>query len=209
MQFGTPPQPGLLPPGVVPPNGGQLDIDARIKEAMASLTAHRDRMMEVRTELEAASTSVTSKDRMVSVTVGPQGQVVSLTFHTTAYQQMAPAELATALIRVLNDARARMGEQVTEKIKGFADFGSTLRVAAGFADMPSDLDELMKPLRSMGAEFEVEEAKEKEKDERQEEYIADEATAAAAKAERGEKQEEFAAESDSRVPTGKQEEFHG
>ncbi|MER8041263.1 YbaB/EbfC family nucleoid-associated protein [Streptomyces sp. NPDC094032] len=208
MQQGDPQRPGVPPTGVLPPDVGRLDIDSRIKEAMASLHEHRDRMLAVRSELEAATSSATTKDRLISVTVGPQGQVVSLTFHTTAYQQMAPAELSAALVGVLNDARASMGRQVTERIKGFADFGAGLRVAAGVADMPSDLDELMKPLRSMGAEFEADEARETERAERQEEYVAEEA-ARAGRAEREEKQEEFAAASESRVPTGKQEEFHG
>jgi DNA-binding protein YbaB len=185
-----------------------IDFEGRIKEAMSALYEQRDKMLAVKRDLESATASVTSKDRMVSVTVGPQGQVVSLTFHNKAYQAMAPAELSAALVAVLNDARARMGTQVIEQIKGFDSFGDHLRVVTGMTGMPHDLEELMKPLRSMGSSFGLEEAQEEAKAARQEEFAA-ESDAAREKAEHVGKQEEFAAESQSRIPAGRQEEFNG
>ncbi|MGW5848690.1 YbaB/EbfC family nucleoid-associated protein [Streptomyces sp. NPDC055254] len=185
-----------------------LDFDGRIKDAMSALYEQRDKMLAAKTELDAATASVTSKDRMISATVGPQGQVVALTFHTKAYQAMAPAELSAALVTVLNDARAKMGEQVIERIKGFTDFGERLRAVTGLTDMPTDLDQLMKPLRAMGSSFQLEEAQERERAARQEQFAAQEESARE-KARREKKQEEFAAEAQTRVPTGKQEEFNG
>ncbi|MBW5483108.1 YbaB/EbfC family nucleoid-associated protein [Streptomyces bambusae] len=186
-----------------------IDFEGRIKDAMAALYEQRDKMLAVRRDLDAATASVTSKDRMVSATVGPQGQVVSLTFHTKAYQAMAPAELSAALLTVLNDARARMGAQVIERIKGFDGFGDHVRVVTGMTGMPDSLEELMKPLRAMGSSFGLDEAKEEAKAAKQEEFVAAEADAAREKAERSGKQDEFAAEPESRIPTGKQEEFNG
>ncbi|RSS60976.1 YbaB/EbfC family nucleoid-associated protein [Streptomyces sp. WAC06614] len=180
-----------------------IDFDSRIKDAMAALHEQRDKMLAAKQELEAATATVTSKDRMVSVTVGPQGQVVSMTFHTKGYLGMAPAELAAALVTVLNDARAEMGAQVIERIKGFDTFGDRLRMITGMGGMPTDLDELMKPLRAMGSSYGLEEAKEQLRAARQEEFVAEEEQLRAAK------QEEFVTESESRIPTGKQEEFHG
>ncbi|HEY5837234.1 YbaB/EbfC family nucleoid-associated protein [Streptomyces sp.] len=136
-----------------------LDVESRIQAAMAAMREQRKRMTEARVELEKATASVTSKDRMVTVTVGPQGQVVSMAFHTTAYQDMAPAELAAALTGLLNEARARMGEQVTALLMSFTDVGRMIRAAAGAEDMPTDLDELMKPLRAMRPGFGTDEAK--------------------------------------------------
>lgn len=145
-----------------------LDVENRIQAAMAALREQRKRMTEAKAELDATTASATSKDRMTTVTVGPQGQVVSLVFHTTAYQEMAPAELAAALTNLLNEARARMGEQVTARLKSLADVGGMIRAAAGVEDLPTDLDELMRPLCAMRPGFEADEAKKKSG--RQEEF---------------------------------------
>ncbi|MCX5015107.1 YbaB/EbfC family nucleoid-associated protein [Streptomyces sp. NBC_00555] len=185
-----------------------IDFEGKIKDAMSALHEQRDRMLAAKRDLDSATASATSKDRMVSVTVGPQGQVVSMTFHTKAYQAMAPAELSAALVTVLNDARATMGAQVIERIKGFDNFGEHLRMVTGLTGMPDDLDELMKPLRAMGSSFGLEEASEEAKAAKQEEFAAEE-EAARARSEHHKKQEEFAAESESRIPTGKQEVFNG
>ena len=129
----------------------------QIQSAMANLQEQRAKMVEAQKELQKATASVTSKDRMVTVKVGAQGQVVSMTFLTTAYQDMAPAELASKLTHVLNEARAQMGEQVIEKMRSFDGIGAALRTSIGGAT--TDLDELMAPLRAMRPGLEEEEAK--------------------------------------------------
>ncbi|GHG03239.1 YbaB/EbfC family nucleoid-associated protein [Streptomyces hydrogenans] len=185
-----------------------MDFESILKDAMSALHEQRDKMLEAKRELDAATTSVTSRDRMVSVTVGPQGQVISMTFHTKAYQSMAPAELAAALVTVLNEARARMGSEVIERIKGFQDFSGHLRSVTGLAGTPVEMDELLKPLRAMAPAFGQEESLEELRASRQEEFAAEE-QAARASSEQQAKQDEFEAEAESRIPTGKQEEFHG
>ncbi|WP_435972359.1 YbaB/EbfC family nucleoid-associated protein [Streptomyces sp. Qhu_M48] len=186
-----------------------IDFDSILKDAMSALHDHRDRMLAAKRELDEATASVTSKDRMVSVTVGPQGQVVSLTFHTKAYQSMAPAELSAALVNVLNEARATMGSQVIERIKGFEDFGGHLRSVTGMSGMPADMDELLKPLRAMRPSFGLEEAQEEARAAKQREFAAEEEATARRASEQAAKQEEFVTESETRIPTGKQEEFSG
>ncbi|MFI5620554.1 YbaB/EbfC family nucleoid-associated protein [Streptomyces sp. NPDC051567] len=185
-----------------------IDFESILKDAMSALHDQRDKMLAAKHELDAATASATSKDHMVSVTVGPQGQVVSMTFHTKAYQSMAPAELAAALVTVLNEARARMGSQVIERIKGFEDFGGHLRSVTGLVGTPVEMDELLKPLRSMAPSFGLEESLEEAKAARQEEFAAEEPTPRRP-SEQQAKQDDFATESESRIPAGKQEEFSG
>ncbi|MFE1440155.1 YbaB/EbfC family nucleoid-associated protein [Streptomyces sp. NPDC058739] len=186
-----------------------IDFDGILKDAMSALHDHRDKMLAAKRELDAATATATSKDHMVSVTVGPQGQVVSMTFHTKAYQSMAPAELAAALVTVLNEARAAMGSQVIEHIKGFQDFGGHLRSVTGLAGTPVEMDELLKPLRSMAPSFGLEETLGELKAAKQEEFAAEDDAAAGRAGEQKARQEEFAAEAESRIPTGKQEQFSG
>ncbi len=137
----------------------------QIEQAMAALQEQQTRMAEVTRELQAATVSVTTKDRMVTAKVGAQGQVVSLTFHTTAYRSMAPAQLAAALTDVLNEARAEMGERVMESMSSMRGFGETLRTSMTGG---TELDTLLEPLRAMRPSQAADAAR--RRSERQEEF---------------------------------------
>jgi DNA-binding protein YbaB len=134
----------------------------QVEQAMVRLKDHRARMEEVRAELRQATASVMSKDRMVTAKVGPQGEVVSLTFHTTAYRTMAPAQLADVLTEVLNEARARVGEQVTETMRSVSGIGEVLKLSMTGG---TELDELLAPLRSLRPGGEKPDEKAKRQDE--------------------------------------------
>ncbi|MGF1429410.1 YbaB/EbfC family nucleoid-associated protein [Kitasatospora sp. LaBMicrA B282] len=130
----------------------------QLQQAMAGLQEHRARMQEAQLELQAATASVTSKDRLVTAVVGPQGQVMSITFHTDDYREMAPAQLGRVLTDVLNAARAQMGEKVTSTMRNFQGLGDMLRqTMVGGAD--AQLEELLTPLRAMRPGFAEDEAK--------------------------------------------------
>ncbi|MDH6133267.1 DNA-binding protein YbaB [Kitasatospora sp. MAA4] len=137
----------------------------QIEQAMTALHEQQTRMAAAAKELQAATASVTSKDRMVTAKVGAQGQVVSLTFHTTAYRSMAPAQLAGILTDVLNTARAEIGDRVMETMSPFSGIGEVLRTSMTGG---TELEEMLAPLRSMRPGFAEEEARRKR--ERQEEF---------------------------------------
>jgi DNA-binding protein YbaB len=118
----------------------------QIEQAVQRLREHQERMAEVTARLRTATASATSKDRMVTATVGPQGQVVSLSFHNSDYRSMASAELSAVLVEVLNRARADIGERVIESMKAFTGLGDALRVSMTGG---TDLDTLLAPLHAM------------------------------------------------------------
>lgn len=122
------------------------DYTEQIAEALAQVREQQEQMAKAAAELRAATASATSKDRLVTAKVGPQGQVLSLTFHTTAYRAMAPAELAAILVDTLNRARADIGERVTQSMKSFAGLGEALRSSLVGG---SELDEVLAPLQAM------------------------------------------------------------
>lgn len=128
----------------------------QLEETMAALAEQQTRMAEAAAELRAATASATSKDRMVTAKVGPHGEVLGLTFHSTAYQTMAPAQLSAVLTDVLNEARARMGDRVARSMRGFEGVGESLRVSLTGdegevfgAGGGLDLDTLLAPLTAM------------------------------------------------------------
>lgn len=56
--------------------------------------------------------SATSRDHLVTATVGAGGALLELKFNTTRYRTMAPAELATAVREVVEKARTDMAAEV-------------------------------------------------------------------------------------------------
>ncbi|MFD0278101.1 YbaB/EbfC family nucleoid-associated protein [Kitasatospora sp. NPDC127111] len=139
----------------------------QIDQALAALDEQQTRMAAVAKELEAATATVTTKDRLVTAKVGAQGQVVSLTFHSTAYRDMAPAQLGRVLTDVLNEARAEIGERVAASMSQFSGLGEAL---AGSMTGGAGLDDLLEPLRSMRPGHAEEAEAEKRRRNRQEEF---------------------------------------
>ncbi|GAB7186958.1 hypothetical protein ATKI12_6789 [Kitasatospora sp. Ki12] len=145
-----------------------LSFAEQIEQAMAALEEQQVKMAAAAKELEAATASVTSKDRMVTAVVGAQGQVVSLTFHTNAYRTMAPGELGKVLTDLLNTARADLGDRVATTMAGFKGLGETL---AASMTGGSELEDLFTPLRQMRPGFaDKAAAEERRKRDRQEEF---------------------------------------
>ncbi|MFC9328457.1 YbaB/EbfC family nucleoid-associated protein [Kitasatospora sp. NPDC057015] len=137
----------------------------QIALAMDEMRTELAKAEAVQKEMNELTASATSKDRTVTAKVGAQGQVVSLTFHTDGYREMAPAELAKLLTDVLNEARASVGEQVAERIGRFEDLGETLRMSMTGG---TELDEILAPLYAMRPGHEP--ADQQKKTARQEEF---------------------------------------
>ncbi|MEU8926143.1 YbaB/EbfC family nucleoid-associated protein [Kitasatospora sp. NPDC048545] len=133
-------------------------FEDQLNQAMASLEEQKERLAESTRKMQAMTAEARSKDRMVTAKVGPQGELLALTFHTTAYQSMAPAELSTVLKDVLNEAKARMGDRITAEMRTFEGVGESLRLGftgdRGDEDLFGaggglDLDALLAPLTAM------------------------------------------------------------
>ncbi|MER7765709.1 YbaB/EbfC family nucleoid-associated protein [Kitasatospora sp. NPDC096140] len=148
-------------------------FEDQLDRALASLEEQKERLAESTRRMQAMTAEARSKDRMVTAKVGPQGELLALSFHTTAYQSMAPAELSTVLKDVLNEAKARMGERIAAEMRGFEGVGETLRMnftgERGDEDPfgtggALDLDALLAPLTAMrpGADQSVKSRKQEE-----------------------------------------------
>ena len=58
-----------------------------------------------------------AKNRLVGAKVNGKGELVELKFHTQGYRDMAPAELADAVLDVITRAREKMSDRVAELYK--------------------------------------------------------------------------------------------
>jgi len=104
-------------------------LEEQLHQAMATLTAQRDRIEEAKAELATRTSSVTSTDHMVTVTVDANNKVVGLKFNTTKYRSMHPDQLAQVLLEVLGTARQQMADTAAEVFGPLLDARTDLRAA--------------------------------------------------------------------------------
>ncbi|MCY9784014.1 hypothetical protein KIK06_08925 [Nocardiopsis sp. EMB25] len=62
----------------------------------------------------SATEEVVAKSRLVGAKVNARGELVELKFHNQNYRDMAPAELASAVMDVITQARQKMADRVCE-----------------------------------------------------------------------------------------------
>jgi hypothetical protein len=99
----------------VPAGHPSLAFD-RVK--LAELVADAERRMAVvadaQQRMAEVAVSTRSRDRSLSVGLGAGGVLTELTFHTTAYREMAPAELSRLVLDTITAARAEYAERISE-----------------------------------------------------------------------------------------------
>jgi DNA-binding protein YbaB len=96
-----------------------------VEAAMRELRSSRERLMALRSTMSEASTTVSSKDKAISVTVDGRGAVTGIAFHSAKFRRMAPAELGAALVDTIGAARQSALERVAETFQPM--FPSPLR----------------------------------------------------------------------------------
>ena len=111
------------------------------RDRLAALVAESERRMativDAQRRLAELGVTTRSRDRSLSVVLGPGGVPVNLTFHTSAYRDMAPAELSRLILETLAAARADYAERVAETMAPVRD-GAVLpfdEIMAGTFDL--------------------------------------------------------------------------
>lgn len=112
----------------------QMETDlARLQTTMRELE-------DASANLESATEEVTAKNRLVTATVDATGRLTELKFHTDGYRSMAPAELSSALVEVIDRAQRQMAERVAGVYDSFAPEGiDTAAVMRGEVDVEQTL----------------------------------------------------------------------
>ncbi|QRP46399.1 YbaB/EbfC family nucleoid-associated protein [Amycolatopsis sp. FDAARGOS 1241] len=78
-----------------------------LEEALGAYQRQRQRYDDTRKQVEALTTTVTSARREVTATVSRTGELTDLSFPTPAYKRMAPAELASVIVKTVEEARQK------------------------------------------------------------------------------------------------------
>ncbi|GAA2217882.1 YbaB/EbfC family nucleoid-associated protein [Micromonospora olivasterospora] len=81
---------------------GDEELLVEMRAALDEVEAAADR---VRRRVARSKTTVEDKKKLLSVTVGGQGELTRITFNGDAYRQLAPAELADLIVTTARTAR--------------------------------------------------------------------------------------------------------
>lgn len=109
-------------------------------QALAAYQKRLDELAGSRQKMAEVSATVVAPRQVVSVTVGGRGELTGLKFPVDAYKNMAPAELASVILKTVQDAREKAlsktaevlapmlpdGFSAEDIVKGTADLGSML-----------------------------------------------------------------------------------
>lgn len=94
----------------MPPTDALDDVYARLRRI-------EQEAAKTRAALNTVHGTASSRDRMLTVEVGPAGDVELLDFRGTGYRTMAPAELSALVVGTVQaawaDARAQVAEHTT------------------------------------------------------------------------------------------------
>jgi len=118
-----------------------------LEGAVETFELEQEKLRQFQRALDEAKTVVRSKDRMLSVTFDGRGELTAVKFHSEKYRQMAPAELANALVQVFAEGRAKAMATMAEldgapRIPGL-DFAE---LASGKVDVDQMMQALLGPM---------------------------------------------------------------
>ncbi|MEU6922552.1 MULTISPECIES: YbaB/EbfC family nucleoid-associated protein [unclassified Streptomyces] len=121
-------------------------LQEQFGEMQQQVREHTAKLASVQRELAARTSTVRSKDRAISVTVGIQGEVREIKFHNEDYRRMDPARLGKTLTELIGRAQAEGSEAAREAFEPLRGKGAEMRhsMLAG-----SPMEELLAPIREM------------------------------------------------------------
>ena len=100
-------------------------LSAQLEQLASEYARIRTEMQEVQEKVRATTATVKSDNGMLTVTVGPQGDITDLKVNNRDYRKMAPAELANVLTATIARARAAVHEQMRGILTPFMPNGAS------------------------------------------------------------------------------------
>lgn len=114
-------------------------MERKLSEAMAELTAIQEAVARAESELSRATATVRSRDRVVEITVGPQGELTGLRFLDGKYRSMPGPQLAASVMEAVQEGRARMARKVMDT---FAPLTERQGAGAGISGIDIDWERM-------------------------------------------------------------------
>ncbi|TDE42549.1 YbaB/EbfC family DNA-binding protein [Nonomuraea mesophila] len=94
-------------------------FDAEISALAQEISQQTTRIREAYDELSSMKYTTSSRDGMVSVTVGRHGQVRHIELNPRAYRTLSPSQLADTIMQQINKATDAVSEQSKQLLQPF------------------------------------------------------------------------------------------
>lgn len=114
------------------------DPENLFEKTLTQLTELQAKVPELHEQYQNATHEKRSKDRRVSASVGPRGDLKSLAFHGESYRKMPAKELADLIVKTVNAAREQAVSEAREQVMQSLD--PQLRGLLGGRDGNEDWD---------------------------------------------------------------------
>jgi DNA-binding protein YbaB len=99
------------------------EYDDAVEKLMAEYQQQLEKLGEHQRKMSELTGTGVSQRKQVSVTVGPQGELLELKFLTDSYREMAPVELSKIIIDTFAQARTALINQQRELMAANAPAG--------------------------------------------------------------------------------------
>jgi DNA-binding protein YbaB len=110
-----------------------------LNRILNELRQQESTLHEMQRQVSEQTTSVSTRDHAITVTVDGRGEVIALTFNNSRYRRMSPAELGDAIVTVIADARRDAAERAVEVYAPMLPEGVAL---PGQVDGPLDVSRM-------------------------------------------------------------------
>jgi DNA-binding protein YbaB len=89
------------------------------------------RLNEMQRDLDKVSATATRSDGLVTVVVGPRGQVQDIRLDPRVYRKLGSDELSRAILQLIGEATTDVGEQMKKILTPFMPEGLSYETALG------------------------------------------------------------------------------
>ncbi|MGW1839033.1 YbaB/EbfC family nucleoid-associated protein [Streptomyces sp. BBFR2] len=113
--------------------------DLNVEDLQEKLRGRMDELTAVQRKMREMSASAASPQRLLTVTVGPQGETTGVTFHSDGYRKMARPELEHLILETTRSARAKVMTQMRELMTPMAPSGVDMDALLEGRLVPGDL----------------------------------------------------------------------
>lgn len=90
-----------------------------LEQLVQEVNQQTEQLRETHEKVRELSATATSKDGMVTVTVGPRGEVLAIEFDPRVYRKLSPSELSASIVAEIGRATRQVSGQMKELMEPF------------------------------------------------------------------------------------------
>ncbi|MFI6737113.1 YbaB/EbfC family nucleoid-associated protein [Nonomuraea sp. NPDC050451] len=90
-----------------------------LEQLVQEVNQQTEQLKEMQEKVGELSATVKSKDGMVTVTVGPRGEVRTIEFDPRVYRKLSPSELSASIVEQIGRATTQVSTEMKELMEPF------------------------------------------------------------------------------------------